>query len=135
EEGEAFRNSASATLMEQGAVVQKLYSSIISRARKILKAAFKDTTDWRATVLVPLQNHILEHKRQIESRLEMLRRISASKEGMDTNIEKLRRDVEELERQLKDLQTFSDAIQLDFVSADAEDGDDRIISEAIVASR
>lgn len=107
EEGEEFRQSASSTLMEQNAVVQKLYSTIIAEARDLFGQAHQEATAWGASALAPLVRRIKDRKRMIESRLEVLRKVNESTETLDSEIEELERKLAPLQKQyqeLKDIQ-------------------------------
>jgi len=79
EEGEAFSASAKVTMTEQHLVVEKLYSTLIAKARNIIKQANIDAVNWGNRALTPLMHQIKEHKKQIENRLQMLRKINDSK--------------------------------------------------------
>ena len=113
EEGEAFRSSAKTTMTEQSIVVHKLYSTLISKARNILKHAHKDATNWSNSVLTPLMHQIKDHKKQIESRLQMLRKINNSKGSVSENIESLEEELEPLRQQRNELMTIMKAMQLE----------------------
>jgi hypothetical protein len=107
EEGEEFRQSASATLMEQNTVVHKLYSTIIAEARDLFAQAHQEATAWGASALAPLVRRIKDRKRMIESRLEVLRKVNESSETLDAQIADLEKKLKPLQKQyreLKDLQ-------------------------------
>ena len=103
EEGEAFRSSAKTTMTEQSMVVNKLYSTLIAKARNILKQAHNDAGYWSNSVLTPLMHQIKDHKKQIESRLLMLRKISDSKGSVAENIGNLETELEPLKKQRAEL--------------------------------
>lgn len=103
EEGEAFRNSAKTTMTEQSIVVNKLYSTLIAKARNILKQAQQDAATWSNSVLTPLMHQIKDHKKQIESRLQMLRKVSESKGSVSENIANLEDELEPLKKQRTEL--------------------------------
>ncbi|WP_341327108.1 dynamin family protein [Methylotuvimicrobium sp. KM2] len=119
EEGEAFRTSAKTTLTEQSIVINKLYSTLISKARNIMKHAQKDAAAWSNSVLTPLMHQIKDHKKQIEGRLQMLRKINESKGSVAENIAILEQELEPLKRQRSELATIIKAMQLD-MSGDSE---------------
>lgn len=119
EEGEAFRTSAKTTLTEQRIVINKLYSTLISKARNIMKYAQKDAAAWSNSVLTPLMHQIKDHKKQIEGRLQMLRKINESKGSVAENIAILEQELEPLKRQRSELATIIKAMQLD-MSAGSE---------------
>ncbi len=102
-DGEAFRSSTKTTMTEQSVVVNKLYSTLIAKARNILKQAYKDALTWSNGVLVPLMHQIKDHKKQIESRLQMLKKINESKGSVSENIAHLRAELEPLKQQRKEL--------------------------------
>ena len=117
EEGEAFRDSTRTTMTEQSIVINKLYSTLIAKARNILRQAHADATTWSNGVLVPLMHQIKDHKKQIENRLQMLRKINESKGSVAENIAHLEGGLETLKRQRDELAIIIKAMQLDAYSA------------------
>ncbi|MFI3185356.1 MAG: dynamin family protein [Methylococcaceae bacterium] len=113
EEGEAFRSSAKTTMSEQSVVINKLYSTLIAKARNILRQAHADSITWSNGVLTPLMHQIKDHKKQIEGRLQMLRKINDSKGSVMENIASLEAELEPLKRQRDELATIIKAMQLD----------------------
>lgn len=113
EEGEAFRASAKTTMTEQSIVINKLYSTLIAKARNILKQAHTDSTTWSNSVLTPLMHQIKDHKKQIESRLQMLRKINDSSGTVAENIAALEAGLEPLKRQRDELTIILRSMQLD----------------------
>ncbi|MEF3077217.1 dynamin family protein [Methylobacter sp. Wu1] len=113
EEGEAFRTSTKTTMTEQSIVINKLYNTLIAKARNILGQAHTDASVWSNSVLTPLMHQIKDHKRQIESRLQMLRKINESKGDIVESIESLEAELAPLKRQRDELATIIRAMQLD----------------------
>lgn len=120
EEGELFRSSAKTTMTEQGIVVKKLYSTIISKAREVLKRAHKDAMTWSNSVLSPLMHQIKDHKKQIESRLMMLRKISSSKDNIAGSIANLEAELAPIKQQHKELRIIIRAMQIEGYSNNQE---------------
>jgi len=116
EEGELFRSSAKTTMTEQSVVVKKLYSTIISKAREVLKHANKDATTWSNSVLSPLMHQIKDHKKQIESRLQMLRKISESKGNVEESIANLAAELGPLKQQHMELRMIIKAMKIDNIA-------------------
>ncbi len=112
DEGEAFRSSAKTTMTEQSVVVNKLYSTLIAKARNILKQAHNDSRTWSNSVLTPLMHQIKDHKKQIESRLLMLRKISESKVSVAENITHLEEGLEPLKKQRTELAMIIKSMRL-----------------------
>lgn len=113
DEGEAFRASAKTTMSEQSIVINKLYGTLIAKARNILRQAHADATTWSNGVLTPLMHQIKDHKKQIEGRLQMLRKINESKDSIIESIASLEAALEPLKRQRDELNTIINAMQLD----------------------
>jgi hypothetical protein len=127
EEGEMFRNSASSTLMEQRTVVVKLYTTTISRARSLFEQAHKDAIGWTTMALVPLVHQIKDHKRVIESRLEVLRKVNETGASLEGEIALLTKTLEVLRKQYSELNAIRHVLQLDSSGAannDAADTED-----------
>ena len=112
DEGEAFRSSAKTTMTEQSIVINKLYSTLIHKARDVLKQAHGDATNWSNSVLTPLMHQIKDHKKQIESRLQMLKKINDSKSSVAENIAALEQELEPLKKQRNELGTIIKGMQL-----------------------
>lgn len=102
-EGEAFRQSTLSTVLEQSVVVNRLYDTVIARARDILLQANKEAANWGAMVLSPLVLQIKDHKHGIETRLEMLRKVSESTQTLDETIHEVQQQLEPLEQQHREL--------------------------------
>ena len=113
EEGEAFRTSTKTTMTEQSIVINKLYNTLIAKARNILGQAHTDAAVWSNSVLTPLMHQIKDHKRQIESRLQMLRKINESKGDIVESIASLEAELAPLKRQRDELATIIRSMQLD----------------------
>lgn len=112
EEGELFRSSAKTTMTEQSMVVNKLYSTLIAKARAILQKAHSDAATWSNSVLTPLMHQLKDHKKQIESRLKMLRKISESKGAVAESIANLEAELEPLKKQRTELAMIIKAVHL-----------------------
>jgi hypothetical protein len=112
-EGEAFRLSAKTTMTEQSLVIHKLYSTLIAKARNVLRQAHADAIAWSNGVLTPLMHQIKDHKKQIESRMQLLRKINESKGSVSEKISLLEAEVEPLKRQRDELSMMIRAMQLD----------------------
>lgn len=119
EEGEAFRTSAKTTMTEQSVVVSKLYGTLIIKARNVLKQAHKDALTWSNGVLTPLMHQIKDHKKQIENRLQMLRKINESTDNVAENIAHLKAEVEPLKRKKEELNMMIRGMQLDAYTPDS----------------
>jgi hypothetical protein len=116
-EGESFRTSASSTLMEQSAVVVKLYTTIISRARELFEQAHKDAIGWTTMALVPLVHQIKDHKRLIESRLEVLRKVNDTGASLDGELSTLVKSLNSLRQQYSELTAIRQVLQGDGAGA------------------
>lgn len=120
DEGEAFRSSAKTTMTEQSVVVNKLYSTLIAKAQHTLQQAHKDSKTWSGSVLTPLMHQIKDHKKQIESRLQLLRKISDSKGSVAENIAHLEAELVPLKKQRTELAMIMKSMRLSEYSAKTE---------------
>ena len=112
DEGETFRASASSTLMEQSSVVVKLYTTTIARARELFEQAHRDSIGWTTIALVPLVHQIKDHKRQIESRLEVLRKVNDAGASLDGEIASLAKSLNSLRQRYSELAEIRRALHL-----------------------
>ena len=119
-EGESFRTSMSSTLMEQHLVIQKLYTTVLSKARKLLHRVHKETANWSAVALSPLVHQIKEHKKLIEQRLGVLRKVNQSKESLASEMEKLEQALAPVLAQQRELEDILKLIEGREESAEAE---------------
>jgi hypothetical protein len=113
QEGEAFRSSSRVTMTEKSIVVNKLYNTLITKARDITKKAHIDATNWSQGALTPLMHQIKDHKKQIEGRLQMLRKINHSKDSVTENIAALEAELHYLTLQREELGKIADAMELE----------------------
>jgi Dynamin family len=104
QEAEAFRRSPVTTATEQSFVVKKFFISLVSHARSLFFKANQDANHWLKEVMNPLVRQIKEHKAIMEKRLETLRRISESRDTIDTRIKELDTSLREIKKQLDTLQ-------------------------------
>ena len=113
DEGEAFRSSSKTMMLQQSAVVKKLYSTLVAKSSTILSLAHADATTWGNSVLTPLIHQIKGHKKQIEGRLQILRKMKQSKGGIIEYIASLEAELEPLKRQRDELNAIINVIQRD----------------------
>ncbi len=116
QEGEEFRHSASSTLMEQTAVVHKLYSTIIAEARDLFARANQESNAWGTSALSPLARRIKDRRRMIESRLGVLRKVTESTETLDAEIAGLEKRIAILNQRLievKEIKKIVSPIEID----------------------
>jgi hypothetical protein len=107
EEGDEFRQSAMSTLMEQKAVVRRLYSTIIADARDLFGRAHQETKAWGSSALLPLASRIKDRRRMIESRLGVLHKVTESTATLDAEIAELEKRLAALKRkylEIKEIQ-------------------------------
>ena len=103
EEAEAFRKSPVTTMTEQTFVIKKFFVSLVSHARNLFFKANQEADTWLKEVMNPLVKQIKDHKLAMEKRLETLRRISESRDTLETRIKELEQQIQDAEAQLKTL--------------------------------
>jgi Dynamin family len=116
-EGETFRVSAKTTMTEQSVVINRLYSTLIAKARNILRQANADAATWSNGVLTPLMHQIKDHKKQIENRLQMLKKMNESKGTVAENIATLEAEIEPLKKQRNELMMMIKGMQINVEEA------------------
>jgi len=96
--------------MEQGAVVRRLYSTIIADACGLFAQAHQQTAGWSATALAPLARRLQSRKRAIEARLDVLRKVNESSEALDTEINEQEKRLEPLRQQFIELKNIQNIL-------------------------
>ena len=107
-------------MTEQHIVIDKLYNTLVAKARNTIKMAHNDAIMWSNGALTPLMHQIKDHKKQIENRLSMLRKINDSKGTVSENIANLEAELAPLKRQRDELMIIIRGMQLDSQSANEE---------------
>ncbi|MSP27935.1 MAG: dynamin family protein [Methylococcales bacterium] len=119
EEGEIFRSSTKTAMTEQSTVIHTLYGTLIANARDVIRQAHTDASAWGNTAFTPLIQQIKDHKKQIENRLQMLRKINESTDNVAENIAHLKAEVEPLKRKKEELNMMIRGMQLDAYTPDS----------------
>jgi len=101
--GEEFRVSTKTILTEKNMAVDKLYNTLIFQARNILFKARREAMIWGENVMSPIKQQILDHKKQIENRLVVLRSATESEEKLKENLARLEDELTQLSKQRNEL--------------------------------
>jgi hypothetical protein len=133
-EGEAFRNSARTTMTEQSIVINKLYGTLIMKARHILKQAHDDAATWSSNVMTPLMHQIKDYKKQIDGRLLMLRRINESKGNVAESIASLEVQLRELKKQREELSMMIKLMRMEGLQFDTKTSSGTATARVAVSS-
>lgn len=110
QEAEAFRRSPVTAVTEQSFVIKRFFISLVSHTRSLFFKANQDANTWLKEVMNPLVRQIKEHKITIEKRLETLRRISESRDTLESRIKELDAKLRETIIQLDALQSIQHTI-------------------------
>ena len=110
QEAENFRRSPMMTMTEQSFVIKKFFISLVSHTRSLFFKANQDANAWLKEVMNPLVRQIKDHKATMEKRLETLRRISESRDTLDTRIKELDATLRETKQQIDALQQIRHTI-------------------------
>jgi hypothetical protein len=111
QEAEAFRRSPVTTMTEQSFVIKKFFISLVSHTRSLFFKANQDANNWLKEVMNPLVRQIKEHKATMEKRLETLRRISESRDTLDSRIKELEGSLRDTKQQLDTLQQLRHSLK------------------------
>ncbi|HHH43033.1 MAG TPA: hypothetical protein ENK49_02755 [Gammaproteobacteria bacterium] len=109
-EAETFRRSPVTAMTEQSHVIKKFFISLVSHTRSLFFKANQDANIWLKEVMNPLVRQIKEHKATMEKRLETLRRISESRDTLETRIRELDAGLRATKKQIDVLQQMRHAI-------------------------
>jgi predicted nuclease with TOPRIM domain len=110
EKAEDFRNSPVTTMTEQSFVVKKFFVNMVSHARNIFFKTNEDAERWSKSAMSPLGRRIKERKRQLEERLATMQKVKESREQLGENIKRLETECDELQQQLKTINSILDGI-------------------------
>lgn len=101
QEADLFRNSARTALMEQHFVTKRYFSTIVTRAKRIIGVAHGDAKHWHDTALLPLSMEVQEYRNTLAQQILDLRRAGDSRKTVQQRIVALQRDNSRLQVQLK----------------------------------
>ena len=110
-DAEAFRKSPLTTFTEQNRVINKLYTSIVSEATKLLKQAYTDSRIWATIALTPLERQIKAQKKQLEEQIKMLNEIKTSSATVEVNMQQLKQQLVDSIQQHEELVVVKQSIQ------------------------
>lgn len=103
QEADIFRNSARTALMEQHFVTKRYFSTIVTRARRIIKAAYDEAGLWSETALSPLSDEVQAHRADLAQQILDLRQAGESRKTIQQRIVVLKRDNARLRAQMASL--------------------------------
>jgi hypothetical protein len=129
-EAELFRKSPVTTMTEQSFVVKKFFISMVSKARNIFFNANQEASRWSKEVIGPITAQVKEHKEAIEKRLETLRRISDSRDTLESKIEELKKELQSLEGQLSAINLMLEVVRKPFVAPVPDDSSQSASADA-----
>jgi Dynamin family len=109
--GEEFRTSAKTIMTEKSLVTRKLFSTMISQSRKVTYKAYMEAANWGENVLSPISHQLIDQKKQIENRLNILRATGESKIKLTDNMAKLETELAQIKTQRKELNVIIQNMQ------------------------
>lgn len=110
-EGVEFSVSSAAALTEQNALAKRFVDTIGGKAVDIFEQAQADVNRWKSRALSNLIREVNEQKAFVESKLESLRDVSASKDELDKKIVENNALEADLTEQLERLQVIFNEIK------------------------
>ncbi len=111
EEADAFRNSPVTAMIEQSLLIKKFFILLVSQARSVFFRANQEAEAWLKEVMNPLVQQIKDHKHVMEKRLDTLRRISESRETLESKINELEESRSERRRELETLSRLRESLR------------------------
>jgi hypothetical protein len=126
-EGLEFSTSSSAAMMGQSTLAQRFVDTIGGRAVSIFAEAKADINTWKSAALSPLIKEVNEQKSFMESKLENLRSVSASREKLDEKISVNRANEQVITEQLRVLDGIVNGIKSPDLAIESE----QVLKEAV----
>lgn len=124
EEADAFRNSPVTAMTEQSYLIKRFFISLVSQARNVFFRANQDADNWLKEVMNPLVQQIKDHKRVMEKRLDTLRRISESRDTLESKINELEGGRRVTRQELETINRLRDVLQRPLPAIDdSQDGE------------
>jgi len=111
-EAEEYRKSPVSTMSEQNFVIKRFFIQMVSQARDILFKANDDLDAWAKDAMRPIALQIKENKLSIEKRLLTLRKISDSKESVESRLHELEDEHAAIKKQLDEIQRIDERLQV-----------------------
>lgn len=106
EDAEEYRTSVYSTMTEQSFVIKKFFISLVSRARNIYYQLNKDADDWGKRVLTPLIRQVKAHKKELQARLEQLKKAGKSRDTIAERVSVMKKEAKVLQKHLVDVNTM-----------------------------
>ncbi len=110
DDAEAFRTSPVTTMTEQSLVIKKFFIALVSQARNVFFRANQEADNWLKEVMNPLVQQIKDHKRLMEKRLDTLRRISESRDTLESKINELEQTRRDLRKELDTIEHLQETL-------------------------
>jgi len=98
-------------MIEQSLLIKKFFVLLVSQARSVFFRANQEADAWLKEVMNPLVQQIKDHKHVMEKRLDTLRRISESRDTLESKINELEESRSELRRELETLSRLRETLQ------------------------
>ena len=103
QDAEEYRTSVYSTMTEQSFVIKKFFISLVSRARNIYYQLNKDADDWGKRALTPLIRHVKAPKKDLQSRLDQLKKAGESRDTISDRVTGLKKEAKIQQKYLVDI--------------------------------
>jgi GTPase SAR1 family protein len=103
EEADDYRNSTLTTMTEQSFVIKNFFITLVSQARNIFFLLNREAEEWHKASLTPLSKQLKFHKAELSSRMEQLKQISESKQTIESQVNKIKKEALQYFTEVKEL--------------------------------
>ncbi len=103
QDAEEYRTSVYSTMTEQSFVIKKFFISLVSRARNLYYQLNKDADDWGKRALTPLIRQVKAHKKELQLRLEQLKKAGQSRDSIADRVSQLKIEAKGLQKHIFDV--------------------------------
>jgi len=103
EEADDYRNSTLTTMTEQSFVIKNFFITLVSQARNIFFLLNREAEEWYKASLIPLSKQLKVHKAELSNRMEQLKQISESKQTIESQVKKVKKEALQYFTEVKEL--------------------------------
>jgi len=91
---------------EQMSITKRFYQTACTAARSIFAQSLKESTQWKSTLMVPIESHVREHHMQLRRRMESVRRIHQATDTVEQRLTELKVNLKSLKMQSTELDSL-----------------------------
>jgi hypothetical protein len=95
---------------EQMSITKRFYETACTTSRSIFAKSLNDCTEWKNTLMIPIESHVREHHTQLRRRMESVRRIHQATDTVEQRLVELKTNLQSLQLQNAELDKLCGAV-------------------------